>query len=99
MSELALVAQGEQQHTVRVGIERDVLLEARRRRSSILLVPLQNRFLAIDAFVRVAESRSFADAARPMRVSRSVVTARIPAACNAPVQRYPTDDQQRRSSI
>jgi DNA-binding transcriptional LysR family regulator len=36
-----------------------------------------DRFLAIDAFVRVAESRSFADAARQMRVSRSVVTARI----------------------
>ena len=36
-----------------------------------------DRFLAIDAFVRVAESRSFAQAARQMRVSRSVVTARI----------------------
>jgi DNA-binding transcriptional LysR family regulator len=36
-----------------------------------------DRFLAIDAFVRVAESRSFAEAARQMRVSRSVVTARI----------------------
>jgi DNA-binding transcriptional LysR family regulator len=36
-----------------------------------------DRCLAIDAFVRVAESRSFADAARQMRVSRSVVTARI----------------------
>lgn len=36
-----------------------------------------DRFLAIDAFVRVAESRSFADAARQMRVSRSVVTDRI----------------------
>lgn len=36
-----------------------------------------DRFLAIDAFVRVAESRSFAQAARQLRVSRSVVTARI----------------------
>lgn len=36
-----------------------------------------DRFLAIDAFVRVAQARSFAEAARQMRVSRSVVTARI----------------------
>jgi len=36
-----------------------------------------DRFLAIDSFVRVAEARSFAEAARQMRVSRSVVTARI----------------------
>jgi DNA-binding transcriptional LysR family regulator len=36
-----------------------------------------DRFLAIDAFVRVAESQSFAEAARQMRVSRSVVTSRI----------------------
>jgi len=36
-----------------------------------------DRFSAIDTFVRVAESRSFAAAARQMRVSRSVVTARI----------------------
>jgi len=36
-----------------------------------------DRFLAIDAFVRVAEARSFAEAARQMRVSRSVVSARI----------------------
>ncbi|MBL8330226.1 MAG: LysR family transcriptional regulator [Rubrivivax sp.] len=36
-----------------------------------------DRFLAIDAFVRVAETRSFAEAARQMRVSRSVVTARV----------------------
>ena len=36
-----------------------------------------DRFLAIDAFVRVADSQSFAEAARQMRVSRSVVTARI----------------------
>ena len=38
-----------------------------------------DRFLAIDAFVRVAETRSFAEAARQMRVSRSVVTARSAA--------------------
>jgi DNA-binding transcriptional LysR family regulator len=36
-----------------------------------------DRYLAIDAFVRVAEAQSFAQAARPLRVSRSVVTARI----------------------
>ena len=36
-----------------------------------------DRFSAIDTFVRVAESRSFAEAARQMRLSRSVVTARI----------------------
>jgi DNA-binding transcriptional LysR family regulator len=36
-----------------------------------------DRFLAIEAFVRVAESRSFAEAARQLRVARSVVTARI----------------------
>lgn len=36
-----------------------------------------DRFLAIDAFVRVAEARSFAEAARQMRVSRSVITTRI----------------------
>jgi DNA-binding transcriptional LysR family regulator len=36
-----------------------------------------DRFLAIEAFVRVAESQSFAEAARQLRVSRSVVTARI----------------------
>jgi DNA-binding transcriptional LysR family regulator len=36
-----------------------------------------DRFSAIDTFVRVAESRSFAQAARQMRLSRSVVTARI----------------------
>ncbi len=36
-----------------------------------------DRFLAIDAFVRVADTQSFAEAARQMRVSRSVVTARI----------------------
>jgi DNA-binding transcriptional LysR family regulator len=36
-----------------------------------------DRFSAIDTFVRVAEARSFAEAARQMRLSRSVVTARI----------------------
>ena len=36
-----------------------------------------DRFLAIDAFVRVAETERFAEAARQMRVSRSLVTARI----------------------
>ncbi|GAP36182.1 LysR family transcriptional regulator [Piscinibacter sakaiensis] len=36
-----------------------------------------DRFLAIESFVRVAETESFAEAARQMRVSRSVVTARI----------------------
>ena len=36
-----------------------------------------DRYLSIDAFVRVAESQSFAQAARQMRVSRSVVTARV----------------------
>ena len=36
-----------------------------------------DRFAAIDTFVRVAESQSFAEAARQMRLSRSVVTARV----------------------
>jgi DNA-binding transcriptional LysR family regulator len=36
-----------------------------------------NRFVAIDAFVRVAESQSFAQASRRLCMSRSVVTARI----------------------
>lgn len=36
-----------------------------------------DRFLVIEAFVRVAETRSFAEAARQLRVSRSVVTARV----------------------
>lgn len=36
-----------------------------------------DRFAAIDTFVRVAESQSFAEVARQMRVSRSVVTSRI----------------------
>jgi DNA-binding transcriptional LysR family regulator len=36
-----------------------------------------DRFVAIDAFVRVAETESFAEAARQLRVSRSVVSTRI----------------------
>ncbi len=36
-----------------------------------------DRLLAIEAFVRVAESQSFAKAARHMRVSKSVVTTRV----------------------
>lgn len=36
-----------------------------------------DRFLAIEAFVRVAETRSFAEAARQMRLSRSVLTERV----------------------
>jgi DNA-binding transcriptional LysR family regulator len=36
-----------------------------------------DRFVAIDTFVRVAEARSFAEAARQLRVARSVVTDRI----------------------
>jgi DNA-binding transcriptional LysR family regulator len=40
-------------------------------------LPGMDRYLAIDAFVRVAEAQSFAQAARQLRVSRSVVTARI----------------------
>lgn len=36
-----------------------------------------DRFAAIDAFVRVAEAQSFAEAARQLRVSRSVVSTRI----------------------
>lgn len=36
-----------------------------------------DRFLSIEAFVRVAESQSFAKAARTMRVSKSVVTTRV----------------------
>ncbi len=36
-----------------------------------------DRFLVIEAFVRVAETRSFAEAARQMRVSRSAVTERV----------------------
>ena len=36
-----------------------------------------DRFLAIESFVRVAEAKSFAEAARQLRVSRSVITARV----------------------
>jgi DNA-binding transcriptional LysR family regulator len=36
-----------------------------------------DRFVAIDTFVRVAEARSFAEAARQLRVARSVVTERV----------------------
>jgi len=36
-----------------------------------------DRYLALEAFVRVAEARSFAEAARQLRVSRSVLTARV----------------------
>jgi DNA-binding transcriptional LysR family regulator len=36
-----------------------------------------DRFAAIETFVRIAESRSFAEAARQLRLSRSVVTERI----------------------
>ena len=36
-----------------------------------------DRFLVIEAFVRVAETRSFAEAARQMRISRSAVTERV----------------------
>lgn len=36
-----------------------------------------DRFQAIDAFVRVAETQSFTAAARQMRVSRSVITERV----------------------
>jgi len=36
-----------------------------------------DRFLAIESFVRVAESGSFAEASRQLRISRSVMTARI----------------------
>jgi len=39
--------------------------------------PAMDRFLAIEAFVRVAETRSFAEAARQMRISRSAITERI----------------------
>lgn len=34
-----------------------------------------DRFLSIEAFVRVAQARSFAEAARQLRLSKSVVTA------------------------
>lgn len=36
-----------------------------------------DRFLSIEAFVAVAETQSFAEAARQMRVSKSVITTRI----------------------
>jgi DNA-binding transcriptional LysR family regulator len=36
-----------------------------------------DRYLALEAFVRVAEASSFAEAARQLRVSRSVLTARV----------------------
>jgi DNA-binding transcriptional LysR family regulator len=36
-----------------------------------------DRFLSIEAFVRVAEAQSFAEAARQMRLSKSVVTTRV----------------------
>ncbi|HKW84079.1 MAG TPA: LysR family transcriptional regulator [Burkholderiaceae bacterium] len=36
-----------------------------------------DRYLAIESFVRVAESGSFAEAARQLRISRSVMTLRI----------------------
>jgi DNA-binding transcriptional LysR family regulator len=36
-----------------------------------------DRYLALEAFVRVAEARSFAEAARQLRVSRSVISERV----------------------
>ena len=39
-------------------------------------VPM-DRFLSIEAFVRVAETRSFAEAARQLGVTNSVVTHRV----------------------
>jgi DNA-binding transcriptional LysR family regulator len=36
-----------------------------------------DRFLSIEAFVRVADSESFAEAARQLRVSKSVITSRV----------------------
>ena len=36
-----------------------------------------DRFLSIEAFVRVAEAQSFAEAARQLRLSKSVVTTRV----------------------
>ena len=36
-----------------------------------------DRFLSIEAFVRVAQTQSFAEAARQLRVSKSVVTPRV----------------------
>ena len=50
---------------------------ASRRAEAATYTAGMDRFLSIDAFVRVAESQSFAEAARQMRVSKSVVTARM----------------------
>ena len=36
-----------------------------------------DRFLCIEAFVRVAQTQSFAEAARQLRLSKSVVTTRV----------------------
>jgi len=36
-----------------------------------------DRFLSIEAFVRVAQTQSFAEAARQLRLSKSVVTTRV----------------------
>jgi DNA-binding transcriptional LysR family regulator len=36
-----------------------------------------DRFLSIEAFVRVAEAQSFAEAARQLRLSKSIVTTRV----------------------
>jgi DNA-binding transcriptional LysR family regulator len=36
-----------------------------------------DRFLSIEAFVRVAQAQSFAEAARQLRLSKSVITARV----------------------
>src|SRR5437870_5401956 len=36
-----------------------------------------DRFLSIEAFVRVADTQSFAEAARQMRVAKSVITTRV----------------------
>ena len=36
-----------------------------------------DRFRSIEAFVRVAESQSFAEVARQLRVSKSVITTRV----------------------
>jgi DNA-binding transcriptional LysR family regulator len=36
-----------------------------------------DRFLSIEAFVRVAEAKSFAEAARQLRLSKSIVTTRV----------------------
>ena len=36
-----------------------------------------DRFQSMEAFVRVAQCRSFAEAARQLRVARSVITTRV----------------------